>query len=91
VPGLAIGGSGQLGQLGGQPGAAAAPDDLQNFSSQRMRARIEARQAAKAREAGGDDENRVPPLGLGGSGGGPMSLSGGMPLTSPRSYLGAPP
>ena len=82
VPGLAIGGSGQP---GGQP--AVAPDDLQNFSSQRMRARLEARQ--KAREAGGGDENRVPPLGLGGSDGGPMSLSGGMPLTSPRSYLGA--
>ena len=76
VPGLAIGGSGQ-------------PDDLQNFSSQRMRARLEARQAAKAREGGGGDENLVPRLGLPGSDGGGGMMSGGMPLTSPRSYLGA--
>jgi len=45
VPGLAIGGSGQP---GGQP--AVAPDDLQNFSSQRMRARLEARQKARERQ-----------------------------------------
>ena len=64
VPGLAIGGSGQ-------------PDDLQNFSSQRMRARLEARQAAKAREGGGGDENLVPPLGLSGGSDGGGLMSGG--------------